>query len=132
MLNYIFFDASLRDRFADFVRERSAEVVISDEDGFVASISEDLDDDLSAEIDHCYEKLLQENAAMLEGTDAALEKNVAGVQVTLDDGSPCMIRLNPDLLARMLGCISLEELHDLVQSVASAVQNPDNRPLCHT
>jgi hypothetical protein len=130
MLDYVFFDEGLRDRFVSFAREKGLEVTISDDEGFLASLPEDLDDDLNEEIDHCYEVLLQENAELLEGTADGLEKNVAGVMVVLQDGTPCNIKFDPDLLARMLQSISMEELRDVIQHIAVSIQKPDNRPIC--
>jgi hypothetical protein len=41
------------------------------------------------------------------------------------------VRLDPDLVGRILGCISMEELRDMVQEVARWVELKDNSPLCH-
>jgi len=134
MLEYVFFDESIRNKFADFLRDKGIDDFrLTDEDGAcIAEVPEDLDDHLGDAIDHCYEKLLQETAELIEGTDDALEKNVAGVHVALADGTACTIRLDPELLSRLLNCISMEELRDLAQTIAEGVENPDNRPLCHT
>ncbi len=133
MLEYVFFNESIRGKFADFLRDKGIEFRLSDEDGAcIAEVPEDLDDVLGDEIDDCYEMLLQETAELMEGTEDALEKNVAGVHVELRDGSACTIRLDPELLARVLNCISMEELRDMAQTIAEGVENPDNRPLCHT
>lgn len=43
-----------------------------------------------------------------------------------------MVRLAPGLMARMLGCITLEELRDLVQDIALQVEDPDDLPVCHS
>jgi hypothetical protein len=132
MLDYIFFAQGLRDRFVDFARERGIEASVSgsEEEGFLASLPEDMDDAVTETMDHFYEVLLQENADLLEGTEYALEKNVAGVRVVLADGTPCNISFDPDLLARMLQSISMEELRDVIQHIATSVQNPDDRPIC--
>lgn len=132
MLEYIFFDISLRGKFVEYLRARGVEAELSDNDGFLVSIADDLDDELSDGIDAYYEVLLQENAALLEGTEDGLEKSAAGVRVQLADGTPCMVRLDPDLMARLLGCLGLEELRDMVQAIAEQVEDPDDRPLCHT
>lgn len=133
MLEYVFFDESIRQKFADFLAENKVDYRLNNEDGgCLAEVPEDLEDTLADAIDHCYEMLLQETAELIEGTEDALEKNVAGVQVALADGTPCTVRLNPDLLARVLNCISMEELRDMAQAIAEGVENPDNRPLCHT
>lgn len=132
MLEYVFFDEGIRDKFVEELRAKGIDVSTTDEDGCLAEVPEDLDDKLADEVDYLYEKLLQETAALMEEGEGAFEKNVMGVMVALEDGTPCTIRLNPDLVARLLNCISMEELRDLAQTIAEGVQNPDNRPLCHT
>ncbi len=132
MLEYIFFDEGIRDKFVEELRAKGVDVTTSDDGGCLAEVPEDLDDKLSDEVDYLYEKLLQETAELLEESEGVFEKNVMGVMVALEDGTPCTIRLDPDLVARLLNCISMEELRDLAQTIAEGVQNPDNRPLCHT
>ncbi|HEY0635781.1 MAG TPA: hypothetical protein VGE00_10395 [Gammaproteobacteria bacterium] len=132
MLEYVFFDEGIRNKFVTFLRERGVEVECGDEEGCIAAIPEDLDDELGDEIDACYEQLLQETAELLEQGEHAMEKNVAGVTFQLADGTPCTVRLDPDLVARILNCVTMEELRDMVQLIAAGVENPDNRPLCHT
>lgn len=130
MLEYVFFEESLREKFVRFADEKGVAAETSDEGGFMAMVSEDVEDELFDELDHYYEILLQENAEMLEGTEDALEKSAAGVQVELSDGTPCNIKFDPDVIARLLNCISMEELRDLVQAIAVRVENPDDRPIC--
>ncbi len=132
MLDYVFFDEGIREKFVEFLRGRGVEVECGDEGGCIASIPEDLDDELADEIDHCYEQLLQETAELMEEGEHAMEKNVAGVTFQLSDGTPCTVRLDPDLVARILNCVTMEEFRDMVQLIATGVENPDNRPLCHT
>lgn len=132
MLEYVFFDEGIRDKFVEELRAKGVDVTTSDDAGCLAEVPEDLDDKLADEVDYLYEKLLQETAELLEESEGVFEKNVMGVMVALEDGIPCTIRLDPDLVARLLNCISMEELRDLAQVIAEGVQNPDNRPLCHT
>ena len=129
MLEYVFFEESLREKFVRYASEKGAAVEQSDEAGFLAMVPEDTDDALSDDLDHYYEVLLQENADMLEGTEDGLQ-SAAGVQVELSDGTPCNIKFDADVMARLLNCISLEELRDLVQAIAVRVENPDDRPIC--
>lgn len=131
MLEYIFFDPSLRDNFLQFLRDKGVAAESSDEGGFIALVPEDLDDALGDAIDLEYEKALQANAELLEETDDALEKSIAGIRVELSDGTPCQIPFDPDLLSRVLECISMEELRDMVQHIARRVEDPDDRPICH-
>ena len=132
MLEYVFFDETILAKFLEFASDRGIDARRKPDDELVVELPEDLVDSLEREIDVHYEKLLQETASLLEEGDDALEKNVAGVQITLSDGTRCTIRLDPDFVARILTAISMEELRDMVQHVADGVENPDDRPLCHT
>jgi len=129
MLEYVFFDEGIRDKFIEQLRGEGIEVSF---DELIVEVPEELDRELADKVDYYYEKLLQETAALLEEGEDALEKNVMGVHVALEDGSACTIRLDPELVARVLNCITMEELRDMAQAIADGVQNPDNRPLCHT
>lgn len=130
MLEYMFFDERIRERFGEFLKAKGVEYSFSDKDGLIVMVPEDLSEELDDLIDEQYEKLLQETAEQLE--DQVIDRSAAGVCVQLSDGRPCQVRIDPALLARMLGCITLEELRDLVQEIAVAVENPDDRPICHT
>ena len=132
MLEYVFFDQGILEQFIDTVQKKGAAAQQSSSGEMVVEIPEEIDEALSDEIDLEYEKLLQDNAALIELGDDALEKNVAGVQVQLADGSACTIRLDTDLVARLLTVLTMEELRDLAQTITESVEHPDNRPLCHT
>lgn len=131
MLEYVFFEDSIRDKFVAFLAEREVDHRLSDDDELLVEVDEDIDDATGDAIDLYFETLLQETAEMMEQGDDALEKNVAGVQVQLADGAICTIRLDPDLVGRVLGCISMAEFRDMVQEVARWVELKDNSPLCH-
>ena len=131
MLEYVFFKETIRDKFVSFLVERKADHQLGEGEGLLVEVSEEIDDDTWDAIDHRYETLLQETAELMEQGEDALEKNVAAVQVQLADGAPCTVRLDPDLVGRVLGCISMEELRDMVQEVAHWVEMRDNSPLCH-
>lgn len=131
MLEYVFFDESILNNFVMFARARGIDARQNPGEDLIVEIPEDLDPSLEQEIDMQYEHLLQETASLLEQGSDALEKNVAGVQITLSNGRRCTIRLDPDFVARILTAISMEELRDMVQHVADGVENPDDRPLCH-
>jgi chromosome condensin MukBEF complex kleisin-like MukF subunit len=131
MLEYVFFDESILKKFIDFSVAQGVEARRRMDEALIVAIPEDLEPAVEQAIDIQYEHLLQETASLLEEGDDALEKNVAGVQITLSNGQRCTIRLDPDFVARILTAISMDELRDMVQHVADGVENPDERPLCH-
>lgn len=134
MIDYIFFDDGLRARFADFLQANGVSYTEEPDPlgSGVVSIPEDLDEDLYDAIDLHYDELTAMQAELLEQTEDRLEKNVAGIRVTLSDGRPCMVRLNPDLVSRVLTVLSLEELQEMVTVIARCGENPDDLPVCHT
>ncbi|MFA5627806.1 MAG: hypothetical protein WCX90_07875 [Thiohalomonadaceae bacterium] len=132
MLDYVFFDNEIRQRFVDFLQTEHVPTTLSEADGLLVSIPEDLRDELCDRIDEIYDWLLQDDAALQESSEGGIEKYAAGVRVQLRDGSPCTIRLAPELMARLLTCISLEELRDTVQAIVQQAEDPDDLPICHT
>lgn len=132
MLSYIFFDDELRDRFTGFLKERGVAYSESpDPLGQAAvAIAEDLDDDLYDAIEGHYDELSQLQERRLQGTGDRLEMNRAGIRVTLGDGRPCMVRLDADLVSRLLTVLSLDELQELVTIAARSGADPDDRPVC--
>ena len=132
MLEYIFFDTKIASEFTSFVKKQQVDHnLLEDDDMVTVEVSEEITDAQSDAIDQLYERLLQKNAELMEQGEDALEKNVAGIQVALADGSPCTIRVEPELVSRILSAISMEELRDFAQVIAEGVEKRDNSPLCH-
>jgi hypothetical protein len=96
----------------------------------VVSIPEDIDDDLYEAIEGYYEELSAMQEKLLEETPDRLEINRAGLRVTLSDGRPCMIRLAPDMMGRLLGVLSLNELQTLATTIARAAESPHDSSTC--
>lgn len=130
MMEYIFFSASLSSRFAEFVQVLGVPCQESkDEMGIIVAVPEDIDDELSTRLETYYAHLMDEQADLVEEEEPGL-KHAAAINITLSDGRPCTIRIEPQMMNRLMGCLSIEEIHELAVSIARSVENPDNRPLC--
>jgi len=131
MLDYIFFDAGLAARFIDRLKEAGVEYETQDEEeGMTVSVPEDLDEELTEALDELYDALLDENAEMLEAAEENPDVSGAGVTVQLADGSPAVVPVSTQIMNRLFQVLTPEEVRDLFQSIAQAVENPDTRPLC--
>ena len=131
MLDYIFFDHKNLGLFVHALKEQGVEYAIQNENmGQVVSLPDDLDSALNEQLDQLYEELLQAQAEEADDENGQLERDVAGLHLTLRDGSPCTVRIEPELIARLLTVISLQELKELGNTIAQAVEQPDDRPLC--
>ncbi len=131
MFDYVFFNPELRDRFVAALREMAVECRSrSETDTLVVSVPEDLDDALIDRIDGLHESLLDEEQQRVEAEEAP-EKHAAGITIQLQDGSSVQAAVDPALLNRLLQAVTIEELGRFVQTIAEAVENPDDVPFCH-
>lgn len=131
MMEYIFFNDSISRRFAEFAQvlgipcqERR------DPMGLVVAVPEDLDDYIANRLETYYAMLMDDQADLVEADEPEL-KHVAGINIALADGRPCTIRIEPAMMGRLMGCLSIDEIHQLATTIARSVENPDDKPLCH-
>lgn len=131
MFEYMFFDHDLRQQFIRFAHGHGVPCEATEDSmGLVASVAEDIPEPVSDELDRYYDELLELQAERVDRADGAATHQAAGVRVTLDDGRPCMIKLDPDLANQLLSAFTLEEVQTLVQAIARSVANPDDGPIC--
>ena len=103
-------------------------------DSIVIKTPEDIDDDLWDELDDYHEILGVEDQKLLEETmdDTETETNAAGIYIQLAGDKQTVAQVNPDVMNRMLGVISMDEFNTFVETIVSSVENPDDSPICHT
>ena len=130
MMEYIFFDAGLRDRFVEHAKGIGVACDLQDDNmGWVVAVPEDLADGLVESLEAHYDELQEEQSDLLSQSEGGF-KQLAGVQLVLPDGQTCMVPLQPDVANRLLSCFSFEEVQALFDTVARSALNPKNRPLC--
>lgn len=134
-LEYIFFHQQPYQQFREFLQNKQVEMLRegideTDVEGFVIHIQDNLDDELSEEIEQFYDEMMEltENLVATEGD--GVETSRVGLAVSLTDGRSVMASVEPDVLNRILTVVSHQELGNLVDAIADAVENPDQRPLC--
>jgi len=133
MMEYMFFDAGLRDRFVDFVRELGVACTLKgDSMGLVVGVPEDLPEDVEEAIEDRYEALQVEEASVVDQSEGGLKKHLAGFRLELPDGQSTMVALQPDMANRLMTCFSLEEIQALFATVAKCALDPNTQPLCKT
>ncbi len=131
MLEYLFFGDEVADRFVvrlnelGLAFERGREPI---EQATVIRIEEDAAEPYWDELDELYEVLSAADQAALEQSLDGL--SVSGIYIQLGDGRRTVARVEPALLNRILSVISMDELNRLVEAITTAVENPDDGPLC--
>ncbi|MEO8331150.1 MAG: hypothetical protein ABI479_01855 [Gallionella sp.] len=130
MIEYIFFDAALRDRFVGFAEQRGVPCSACDDSmGLIVAIPEDLADDLMDEIEDRYDALQEEQSDLLAQTEGGL-KRLAGFRFNLPDGQTRMLPLQAEMANRLMASFSLGEIQGLFEAVAHCTLNPNDEHLC--
>lgn len=130
---YMFFDDALRDRFVAFVTAHGiASTVRKDEiAGFVVALPDDLDDALEEAVENEYESIMDIQMLLAESDEDLVSHAVAGMTVTLADGSTRDIRIPPPIARRLFEHFTPTEAHEIATAIAQSIENPIDGPLCH-
>ena len=133
MLDYILFHEKPFKLFVAWLEARGLTPEINiDEGNYEISLPEDIDDDLLDDIDEYYDELMDMNQQLVD--DEERETNdgyhMAGVLVTLKDGSISYADVDPRLLGRVMSAISPAEFGEIVNAIANAVENPQPKTYC--
>lgn len=130
MIEYIFFDATLRDKFVSYARQHDVPcTAIDDNMGLVVAIPEDLPDEVADKLEEYYEALEDEQAS-LSRAEGDL-KRLAGFRFNLPNGESRMLPLQTDVANRLLVHFTLAEIQALFENVARCTLNPNDEHLCH-
>ena len=133
MLEYILFHEKPFQLFIDWLQAKgiSPETEIED-DNYLIKIPEDLDDDLLDEVDEKYDALMDMNQQLVEDEEKENQQghHMAGIVVTLKDGTISYADVDPKLLGRVISAISPEEFGEIVAAIADAVENPQPNTYC--
>lgn len=131
MSEYIFFDATLRDRFIDAVAEHGIQADSRPDplEGFLVILPEMLPDETEEAVEEEYQRLMDEQQQLVEAADEE-DHTLMGVDITLPDGGPCVVALPPEFARRLYEHFSHDELRTLVTKIAESVLDPQSGPIC--
>jgi hypothetical protein len=131
MLEYIFFHDEPRRQFIQYLAKQNIPYAEhNDSMGMVVSVPEDMGEKIEDEVETRYDELMENAEELLAEDGEQAEKDVAAITITLDNGKTAYASVSPKILNRILAVITPQELNDLVNSIVTSVQNPDDRPLC--
>lgn len=99
--------------------------------GMIVAVPEDMGEDIEDKIETNYDELMENAEELLIEDGEGAEKDVAAITISLQSGETIYASVDPKVLNRILGVITTQELNDLVNSIVSSVENPDDRPFCN-
>src|SRR5512146_56376 len=129
MIEYIFFDATLRDKFLAFAEQRDVPCTASNDSmGLLVAIPEDIPEDVADSLEEYYETLEdeQEGMSLAEGD----VRRLAGFGFKLPDGQARLVPVSTDIANRLMANFTLEEIQGLLNDVARYALEPPNEHLC--
>ena len=131
MLEYIFFHDQPRQKIISYLVNHDIPYnKQNDTMGMIIAVPEDMGDDIEDDIEAYYDKLMEDAEELLIEDGEVAEKDVAAITISLQSGETIYAPVDPKVLNRMLSVITTQELNDLVNSIVSSVENPDDRPFC--
>lgn len=129
MIEYIFFDASLREQFVTQAHTLGIACTLSDDSmGLLVEVSEDISEALADALESCYETIEKEQVKLSKAQGEF--RHLAGFRYTLPDGQSRLLPLEPELANRLLQHFSLQEIQRLFEAVAVCTLNPGEEHLC--
>jgi len=129
---YMFFDEALRDRFVSFATGCGIASAVQKDKiaGFVVTLPDGLADELQEAVEAEYDSIMDEQMLLAESDDELVSHHVAGVTVTLADGTTRAVRIPPPIARRLFAHFTPDEIHEIVTAIAQSVENPIDGPLC--
>ncbi len=132
MANYAFYDEDIRQQFIEAINPFGLSYELGKrQDELLVTLTDKHDLDTELEIDAIYNRLMDGGLDLwADAGGTGIETNSAGVRVLLKSGEACQIRFDTAMMNKLLKCLTPQELEDLVQEIALAVETPTDKPLC--
>ncbi len=136
MLDYIFFDTTLSQKFKNHLTKMDIGFEIENDENFgsvqgeIVLIHDDINDDTLDRLQVLYDDLQDELEQLLEQGEDSLLINAAGMQTQLKNGTTCTLRVEPTVVTRILTVLEFDELQTFVDDIARSVDNPDSGHFC--
>ncbi|MCK5725533.1 MAG: hypothetical protein KAH22_01765 [Thiotrichaceae bacterium] len=135
MIEYLFFNKKISKLFTQIVQEKGIvwqqdhEAV---QDAIIIKIPEDeISDELWDELDKRYDELSDQDQHLLEQEEAlGDDQSAAGIYLQLANGKQTIAKVDPAIMNRILGVLSIEEFNEFLEVIVSSVENPDDTAIC--
>jgi len=127
---YAFFAEEARDSFIAHLKELgiSSTAATDPAGGWTVAIAADIDDDTLDAIEDTYDELLAEQAA----AEGMVGRRLAGIQVTLGNGTVRTLKLDADTANLLLSRFTPAEAQAVAQAIITSLETSTDGPLCRS
>ncbi len=131
MLEYVFFDPRSCDKFIAILKRHEISFQQSDdEEVLIIAIPEGLREDLIKQVENHYDDLMEYSSELMSNQTDDGQINAAGLTITLSGGRISYAVLPPSIINKVMSVLEYDELNTLINAITSAVEDPDDTPLC--
>jgi hypothetical protein len=131
MLEYVFFEEDPRRRFQGFLDEHGVPWTLESRHPETLVLVDDgrLDEALADRLESLYDELfdLEQSLFLAEKPPPAAAAKASGIRLHLKDGTELTVDLPQELIDRILGAISTEELDLVADAVVCAFEDSEGR-----
>jgi hypothetical protein len=131
-MEYTFFSETLCERFMQFVQGMGLSCQVRDDvmEGRVLKVLGELDDGQMDALEEEYEGLMDEQMLLAEEESDLVAHRAVGIGVRHASGETGVVRLPVEIARKLMAHFSAEEIQEMVQVIADALEQPDAGPLC--
>ncbi len=133
MLDYLFFNQSIANKFIDFLDKNKLEWTQEREkiqNALVLKTSDDIDDDLWDALDEFYDTLSLEDASLSDTNTSDGSIETAGVYIQLHNGEQTIAKVDSLVMNRILDVISMDEFNNFIEAIVQSVEEPNDSAIC--
>jgi hypothetical protein len=130
MIEYIFFEAPLRNAFIEYAESLGVVCTLQhDSMGLIVAVPEDIGEAKEDALEARYDELQEEQSQLLAEAEGGVNR-LAGFRFSLPNGESRMVPLHTDVANRLLAQFNLDEIQALFDAVARSAVNPAEEHLC--
>ena len=133
MLEYLFFNDTFANEFADLLTQKEVEFIRAREsvqNAYIINVPETIEDDVWDEIDDIYDVLSAKDTLLVQENLDDDEMSTAGIYIQLANAEQTVAKVNLDVMNRMFSVVSMDEFNEFIEVIVSSVEKPDDSPIC--
>jgi hypothetical protein len=125
---YAFFEEEARDSFIARLDELGIpnSQAVDPAGGWTVILGGEVEEDTLDDLEDYYDELLAQQAA----AEGMVGRRLAGIQVTLVDGTVRTLKLDPDTANLLLSNFTPEEAQAVAQAIVTSLETSTDGPLC--
>ena len=131
MYEYVFFHKQLAQKFEAKAKSLGVSTQLNQEElSWEVILPEDISEDVDDKLSDYYDELFDEDQELYEIEHSETEFQGAAIEITLKNGEKTYAETDQKIMGKILSVLTFDELNILINDIATAVENPNDKTLC--